>query len=115
MSRVFIVQNTLRVTSSGKMEPKFDFSQAASFGELVHLLDHNASPFDLPPVQRRLDTALLGFTNNDYLLLVGNPVLIGLAVAVAAAHNNGQVGMLQWSGARRCYIPARAFNVLPCS
>jgi hypothetical protein len=42
---------------------------------------------------------------------VGSPVLIGLAVAVAAEYNNGNVGMLQWSGEKRSYFPARAFDV----
>jgi hypothetical protein len=111
MSRVFVIQNTMKVNPAGVLEPKFDFSPAMQFGELVELLPSTASPFDLPPVITRLHHHLLGFSSKDYLLCVGSPVLIGLAVAIAADYNNGHVAMLQWSGAQRAYFPARAFNV----
>lgn len=112
-SRVFIVQNTMHVNTSGVLVPKFDFTAAKQFGELVELLDSSASPFDLPPVITNLWRKLEDYSNRDYLLLVGSPVLIGLAVAVAADYNGGTVSMLQWSGARRAYIPSRALDLFP--
>lgn len=115
MSRVFVVQNTMKVSAGGKLEPKFDFTAAEQFGELQELLAATASPFDLPPVIELLKVKLADFCNSDYLLLIGSPVLIGLSVAIAADYNCGQVAMLQWSGARRAYIPARAFSVFPTS
>lgn len=116
MSTVFVVQDTKWVDpKDGKLKSKFDFTAATQFGELVELLQPTASPFDLPPVIDRLQRMLVGYDyNRHYLLLVGSPVLIGLAVAIAADQSDGNVAMLQWSGAKRQYIPARAFNVFDC-
>lgn len=111
-SRVFLVQNTKWIDpKDGQLKSKFDFTAAEQFGPIVELLEPTASPFDLPPVIRRLHDVLCGYTPQDYLLLVGSPVLIGLAVAVAADYADGHVAMLQWSGAKRQYIPARAFQL----
>lgn len=111
-SRVFLVQNTRWVDpKDGRLKPKFDFTPATQFGRIVELLEPTASPFDLPPVVKRLHVGLSDYTTQDYLLLVGSPVLIGLAVAIAADVTDGHVAMLQWSGAQRCYFPARAFQL----
>lgn len=111
-SKVFLVQDTKWVDpKDGQLKSKFDFTAATIYGELVELLAPTASPFDLPPVIRRLREGLFHYSNSDYLLLVGSPVLIGLAVAIAADYNTGHVAMLQWSGAKRQYIPARAFEL----
>lgn len=89
--------------------PKYDLSPAAEHGELVYLLGPNASPFSphtvLPELTRKLDD----YTDKDFLLLIGNPCLIGYAVALAAdASPSGTVSLLQWSGKDRRYIPVRA-------
>lgn len=116
MSRVFLVQNTKWVDpKDGQLKNKFDFTAALQFGSIRELLEPTASPFDLPPVIRKLQAGLRDYTPQDYLLLVGSPVLIGLAVAIAADYSSGHVAMLQWSGAKRQYIPARAFEIFPTS
>lgn len=110
--KVFLVQDTKHIDpKDGQLKSKFDFSAASIYGELVELLEPGASPFDLPPVVRKLREGLFHFSSSDYLLLVGSPVLIGLAVAIAADFNNGHVAMLQWSGAKRQYIPCRVFEL----
>lgn len=112
MSKVFVVQDTKWVDpKDGTLKPKFDFSPAAEFGELVFLLGSNASPFNLPPVLSELQERLKDFGDDDYLLLVGNPVLLGLATAIAADFNDGSINMLQWSGAKRTYISVKANGV----
>ena len=93
------------------VKPKFDFRPAMQFGELEYLLPADASPFDLPPVQKVLHKKLMHFSKQDYILCVGSPILIGLAVAIAADYNYGHVAMLQWSGAARGYFAARAFDL----
>jgi hypothetical protein len=109
---VYVVQDTLRKDRvSGKLVEKFDLSAAEQFGELVFLLPHDASPFDLKPVINALHALLKDYTPQDYILCIGSPVLIGLAVAIAADYASGHVSMLQWSGANQCYFPARAFDV----
>ena len=105
MSRVFVVQNQHRWDRDNeKFVPKFDLSPAGIHGELVYLLSPTAAPFRPAPVIEELRRKLEDFTSDDALLLVGNPVLIGLAVAVAADYNDGQVNLLQWSGKNRKYL-----------
>lgn len=111
--RVFVVQNQHRYDSARRaLVPKYDMSDAERFGELVDLLGPTAHPFDPEPVVRELDSRLADYDDSDCLLLVGNPILIGLAVAVAADVNDGRVSMLQWSGKDQCYqrVEAVVYN-----
>lgn len=105
-SRVFIVQDQyMRHPENNSLVSKFDFSQAAPYGELVFLLDPNTNPFrPNEGVIATLTDHLHDFNSRDFLLLTGNPVLIGWATALAARANNGSVRFLQWNGRRKCYL-----------
>lgn len=108
---VYIIQDQKHVDKNSQLRPKFDFEPARAFGDMEFLLKPSASPFDLPPVMKRLHQALSNFSDGDFLLLTGNPVLLGLAVAVAADYNEGNVSLLQWSGAKQTYIPVHAKDI----
>lgn len=109
---VYVVQSTNHVNErTGQLEPKFDFSPAQRFGEIRFLLSPSASPFSLGNVLKDLQNGLARFNSRDFLLLAGNPVLLGLATAIAADNNSGSVNLLQWSGAKRAYIPVFAQNI----
>ena len=106
--RVFVVQDQQRVNrDTGRLEAKFDLTAARKFGRIVHLLSPTARPWSPQPLVCDMHAALSMFNDDDYLLLLGNPALIGMAVAIAAAHNEGRVNMLQWHGVRRDYQPVR--------
>jgi len=103
--RVFVVQNQHRLNAAKQQfEPKFDLSPAAEYGELVYLLSPTASPFRPEPLVAELREKLRGFDDDDHLLLIGNPVLIGLAVTIASDWNDGSVSLLQWSGKDGRYL-----------
>lgn len=98
--RVFIVQG-----SSGRM----DFSPAAEYGELVHLLADRDSVFRMDQTLAKLaKSPLMGITADDFILPVGNPTLIGVAIALAADQLDGSVNVLQWLGKEKEYIPISA-------
>ena len=105
-SRVFIVQDQfMRHPDTNALVSKFDFSEAANYGELIFLLDPNVNPFrPNEGVISALTDHLHDFSNRDFLLLTGNPVLIGWATAIAANANKGNVRFLQWNGRRKCYL-----------
>jgi len=107
MSIVYVVQNQHRLdASTQRLVPAFDLRPAERFGRLVYLLGPGANPFgDLDAMVDDMRRILFGYTDKDYLLLVGNPVLIGCAVSVASSSGSGKVNLLQWSGKRRCYLP----------
>jgi len=103
--RVFVIQNQHRWSSEDKgFVPKYDVSSAKVYGDLYEILSPTASPFRpsavLPDIKRELSF----FADDDYLLLIGNPVLIGICLSVAAQANGGRVKVLQWSGKESKYI-----------
>lgn len=102
-TRVFVIQDQ-KVFDQGVSVSK-DYSDAKRFGEIVVLLENNATPFDLPPLMQRLHDVLKTAKREDWFIPVGNPVLIGLTIAVASEYLGGQLRLLQWSGSSRSYIP----------
>lgn len=109
MSRVFVVQNQHYYDKAeGRLVPKFDLSSAEQYGELIFLLGPGAAPFNPVSPIAELNDKLADYGDEDYLLLIGNPCLIGWTVAIAADSNNGFVNLLQWSGKDQSYIPISA-------
>lgn len=103
---VYVVQNQKHLNDrSGALEPKFDLSTAAKYGPLVDLLSPTARPFSPAHVIGVLREKLGAFSDTDYLLLIGNPALIGFTVAIAAEANEGRVKLLQWDGRKKEYVP----------
>lgn len=112
MSKVYVVQNQHRWDRHEKVfVPKYDFTPAAEYGEMVDLLSPTAAPFRTDSIIEELHEKLRNFTSNDYLLLVGNPVLIGISMAIAADYNQGDLNVLQWSGKDRKYLPIVVKNI----
>ena len=105
MSRVFVVQNQLHRVDA-ELVPKFDFESAKEFGPIHYLLNPSAKPFHPEHVIYDLQQKLRDFSLTDYLLLIGNPALIGFAVAIAAQRNRGRVNLLQWSSGKYVLISA---------
>lgn len=106
---VYVVQKQHKWDrGEGTFVPKFDLSPAENYGRLEYLLPPTASPFRVVPLIKELHDRLREYTPDDYLLLVGNPVLIGCAAAIAAEYGDGSVRFLQWSGRDGTYIPVLA-------
>ena len=112
MSVVYVIQKQQRFDHKrGELVPKFDLDTAREHGELFYLLSPSASPFKTDSVIDELHESLSEFQEGDHLLLVGNPVLIGLATAIAASLAPS-LNFLQWSGTQQKYISIRAENLL---
>lgn len=111
MSRVFVVQQpTGRDKETGAIKPTMDLSPAAEYGPLIFVLREWENPFadfaaTASEVRRVLEAEEMG--PSDWLLLVGNPCLIGL-VAAEAAFITGGLRMLQWDRANDRYRPVEA-------
>ena len=86
-----------------------DITDASEFGDLEILISaKNQTSYSTQPTIRRLNNALYKFSDEDYLLLAGDPVAIALAAAVAARHNRGKFKMLKWDRLENKYIPLQA-------
>lgn len=78
---------------------------AAKYGEIHILMSPNTQiGFSAGAVTRELDSKLSNFSDDDYLLLIGDPVLIGLSVALAAKWNQGRVKLLKWDKQEHAYF-----------
>lgn len=110
MARVFVVQEQHRFCHTTKrLVPKFDIKPAEKYGEISYLLSPSASPFHPESVLEELHEKLKDFGPDDCILLIGNPVLIGWVMTIAADRSdNGLVRALQWSGKDQAYILVEA-------
>lgn len=88
--------------------PMMDLSPAQEYGEMVFLLPPGPVALSPAPMIRDLRRALEGFTEDDYLLALGDPVAIGAATAVAAERTGGKVRMLRWDRRDHRYIEIKA-------
>ena len=111
MSRGFVVhQPTGRDRVTGAIKPTMDLSPAREYGEMRFVLREWENPFaDFEATAAEVRRVMEGeaFGPGDWLLLVGNPCLIGL-VAAEAARLTGQLRMLQWDRTAHRYLPVTA-------
>ncbi len=96
MPTVYVVSET----GSHNITPALDF------GKIETILPPNAQiAFSVVPTVMRIQRKLEKFSDEDYLLFIGDPTAIGIVSAVAAAKNNGRFKCLKWDKLERRYIP----------
>jgi len=109
MAVVYVVQKQMKLDQrTGEMIPRFDLTQAEQFGTITYLLSPRAKPYAAGGIITELYKKLDTFSDEDYLLLVGNQCLVGFAMSVAADLNDGRVNILQWSGRDQAYVQIKA-------
>ena len=88
-------------------DPRLDYSPAYRWGDkIIAVFPPGAGQITLSP-QSALANArarLSSMTRDDYLVLVGDPVMIGICVAVAA-ELVGRVKLLRWDKRSLSYVP----------
>lgn len=106
MMTVFAVQQQMRFDQDTKeLTPRFtSINKAERWGKILYILSPSAHPFNPEIVLGDMHEKLFRFNDNDHLLLIGNPGLIGMATTIAAHYNDGSVKLLQWSGRHSEYV-----------
>lgn len=106
---VYAVQKQMRFDHEKReLVPRFtSIHKAERWGKLVYLLSPSAHPFNPELVLGDLHEKLMDFSDDDQLLLIGNPALLGMATTIAAHYNEGRVRFLQWSGRHGEYTEIR--------
>ena len=100
---VYVIQE-LPGTSIGR--PKFNIMGALKYGKLKVILKENTQIVLSPgPVMYELRKLLKDYNSNDYLLLSGDPSVIGLACAIVSDINNGKFKLLKWDRQEKVYYP----------
>jgi hypothetical protein len=109
MPKVFIVQEPLkRNHRSGEMESFMDLTPASAYGELVVLLGRGAAGTLTPgPMIHQLKRKLSSYTDEDYLLLVGDTGAIAAAAAIASSITGGTFNILKWNRQTKQYLKVR--------
>lgn len=103
MSKVYLASEPITY-KDGAPQPLFDVTPALKYGELVILSQHNNSMFASVPMIRHFREKLKDFSDEDYILPVGDPVTIAAVAAVAADINDGYFKMLKWDKKQREYL-----------
>jgi len=102
-SKVYIIQE-LPGTRSGK--PKFNIMGAQKYGKLITLLPEFSQIILSPgPLIFKLRKLLKDYTEKDYLLLTGDPAIIGVACSIAADITGGKYNLLKWDRQEHTYYP----------
>src|SRR5690606_23005204 len=82
-----------------------DVSDAAAYGDLEIIIPEGEQVYSTQPTVKKIMRKLMNFSDDDYLLLSGDPVVIGIACALAARFNAGRVKVLKWDRLKNQYVP----------
>jgi len=100
---VYVIQEVAG-TQSGA--PKINIMGAAKYGKFEFLLpEFSQIIFSPGPLIFKLRKALKDFTTEDYLLLTGDPAIIGVACSIVSDMTNGKYNLLKWDKQERQYYP----------
>jgi hypothetical protein len=91
-----------------KPDEKKNVISAQDFGELKFILPEKTNLMWKPQETISIIKDELRFFNdNDYLLLIGDPAVIGICTAVAAEYNCGRIKFLKWDNREWKYYPVK--------
>ena len=100
---VYVIQE-IAGTREGK--PRINIMGASEYGSLKFLLPELSQIIFSPgPLIFKLRKVLRDFTSEDYLLLTGDPAIIGVACLILSDITNGKYKLLKWDKQERRYYP----------
>ena len=102
---VYVIQE-LPGTKAGT--PKINIMSAKEYGDFVFLLpEFSQIIFSPVPIVFKLRKLLKDYTPDDYLLLTGDPAIIGIACSVVSELTNGKFNLLKWDRQEKMYYPLK--------
>ena len=100
---VYVIQE-IAGTRDGR--PKINIMGAAEFGTFKFLLPELSQIIFSPgPLIFKLRKGLQNYKPTDFLLLTGDPAIIGVACSIASDITNGKYNLLKWDKQERQYYP----------
>lgn len=103
-SRVFVVQEPLKKVGSSVVS-RIPLHTLEEFGTIIYLCSwgelRDDGTKDMTPERsatlfHKIRDKLMDFSDEDYIVPLGNPALIAMAVMCASECNHGRVSMLDW-------------------
>ena len=93
-NKVYIIQE-IPGTKEGR--PKINIMGAKEYGEFVFLLPELSQIIFSPgPLIFKLRKGLQNYKPRDFLLLTGDPAIIGVACSIVSDITNGKYQLLKW-------------------
>ena len=100
---VYLVQD---VPGTKAGTPRINIVGAREYGEVKSLLPELSQIIFSPgPLIMKLRQGLREYTPQDYLLLTGDPAIIGVACSIVSDITNGKYKVLKWDKQERKYYP----------
>ena len=104
--KVYVIQE---IAGSTDGRPKINIMGASSYstsGKFNFLLPELSQIIFSPgPLIYKLRKGLKDFTSDDYLLLTGDPAIIGVTCSIVSDMTNGKYKLLKWDKQERKYYP----------
>ena len=100
---VYVIQE-IAGTRDGR--PKINIMGAAEYGKFKFLLPELSQIIFSPgPLIFKLRKELTNYKTTDYLLLTGDPAIIGVACSIVSDITNGKYNLLKWDKQENQYYP----------
>ena len=98
---VYVIQE---IAGTREGRPKINIMGAAEFGTFKFLLPELSQIIFSPgPLIFKLRKGLQNYNPRDFLLLTGDPAIIGVACSIASDITNGKYQVLKWDKQERKY------------
>ena len=102
---VYVIQE-IAGTRDGR--PKINIMGASEFGTFKFLLPELSQIIFSPgPLIFKLRKGLQNYRPRDFLLLTGDPAIIGVACSIVSDITNGKYQLLKWDKQERKYYPIK--------
>ena len=102
-STVYVIQH-IPGTQAGN--PKINIMGASHYGQFKFLLpEFSQIIFSPGPLIYKLRQGLKNYKTRDYLLLTGDPAIIGVACSIVSDITHGKYNVLKWDKQERKYYP----------
>ena len=103
VSTIYVIQE-IAGTRAGN--PKINIMGAANYGRFKFLLpEFSQIIFSPGPLIYKLRQGLKEYKSKDYLLLAGDPAIIGVACSIVSDITGGKFNLLKWDKQERKYYP----------
>ena len=100
---VYVIQE---IAGTREGRPKINILGAAQYGTFKFLLPELSQIIFSPgPLIFKLRKGLQNYRQKDFLLLTGDPAIIGVACSIVSDITNGKYQLLKWDKQERKYYP----------
>tara|TARA_Y100000590_G_scaffold439073_1_gene562633 strand:+ start:226 stop:603 length:378 start_codon:yes stop_codon:yes gene_type:complete len=100
---IYVIQE---IAGTREGRPKINIMGAAHYGKFKFLLPELSQIIFSPgPLIFKLREGLKNYKTQDFLLLTGDPAIIGVACSIVSDITNGKYKLLKWDKQERKYYP----------